>query len=58
VERLAAVNADIRAFVEMLEPVVLDYCVGLAGVPHHVHRTSEAHGVARGRMVVGGGHAT
>jgi hypothetical protein len=39
VERLAAVNADIRAFVEMLEPVVLDYCVGLAGAPYHVHRS-------------------
>jgi hypothetical protein len=38
VERLAAVNADARAFVETLEPVVLDYCVGLARAPCHVHR--------------------
>jgi hypothetical protein len=39
VEGLAAVNADIRALVEMLGPVVLDYCVGLAGAPYHVHRS-------------------
>ena len=38
VDRRAAVNADARAFVEMLEPVVLDYCVGLARAPYHVHR--------------------
>jgi guanine deaminase len=38
VERLAAVNSDARAFVETLEPVVLDYCVGLARAPYHVHR--------------------
>jgi 5-methylthioadenosine/S-adenosylhomocysteine deaminase len=35
---LAAVNAGAREFVETLEPVVLDYCVGLAREPYHVHR--------------------
>jgi guanine deaminase len=38
VARLAAVNTEARAFVEALEPVVLDYCVGLARAPYHVHR--------------------
>ena len=38
VERLRAVNAAAKGFVEMLEPVVLDFCVGLASQPHHVHR--------------------
>jgi 5-methylthioadenosine/S-adenosylhomocysteine deaminase len=36
--RLAEVNANARAFVEALEPVVLDYCVGLARAPYHTHR--------------------
>ena len=31
-------NAGARAFVEALEPVVADYCVGLAREPYHVHR--------------------
>jgi 5-methylthioadenosine/S-adenosylhomocysteine deaminase len=38
VEKLAAVNVNARGFVEALEPVVLDYCVGLARKPYHVHR--------------------
>jgi guanine deaminase len=38
VEKLAAVNTGARAFVQALEPVVLDYCVGLARAPYHVHR--------------------
>jgi guanine deaminase len=37
-EKLAAVNLNAREFVEALEPVVLDYCVGLARKPYHVHR--------------------
>jgi guanine deaminase len=37
-EKLAAVNVSARGFVEALEPVVLDYCVGLARKPYHVHR--------------------
>ena len=36
--RLAEVNANARAFVQALEPVVLDYCVGLAREPYPVHR--------------------
>ncbi|MCL2430312.1 MAG: amidohydrolase family protein [Alphaproteobacteria bacterium] len=36
--RLAEVNAGARALVEILEPVVLDYCVGLARTPYHVER--------------------
>jgi 5-methylthioadenosine/S-adenosylhomocysteine deaminase len=36
--RLAEVNANARAFVQALEPVVLDYCVGLARAPYPVHR--------------------
>jgi 5-methylthioadenosine/S-adenosylhomocysteine deaminase len=36
--RLAEVNANARAFVEALEPVVLDYCVGLARAPYPTHR--------------------
>ena len=35
---LAEVNAGARALVEALEPVVLDYCVGLARRPYHVER--------------------
>jgi 5-methylthioadenosine/S-adenosylhomocysteine deaminase len=35
--RLAEVNANARTFVEALEPVVLDYCVGLARAPYHTH---------------------
>ena len=31
-------NAAARAFVRAFEPVVLDYCVGLAREPYHVHR--------------------
>jgi guanine deaminase len=38
VARLAEVNAGARALVQSLEPVVLDYCVGLARQPYHVHR--------------------
>jgi 5-methylthioadenosine/S-adenosylhomocysteine deaminase len=36
--RLAEVNANARAFVQALEPVVLDYCVGLARQPYPVQR--------------------
>jgi 5-methylthioadenosine/S-adenosylhomocysteine deaminase len=36
--RLAEVNAGARAFVQALESVVLDYCVGLARAPYPVHR--------------------
>jgi 5-methylthioadenosine/S-adenosylhomocysteine deaminase len=36
--RLAEVNSGARALVQALEPVVLDYCVGLARQPYHVHR--------------------
>ncbi len=38
VRRLNEVNAGAREFVQALEPVVLEYCVGLARAPHHVHR--------------------
>jgi 5-methylthioadenosine/S-adenosylhomocysteine deaminase len=38
VEQLIEVNAGARTFVEALEPVVLDYCVGLAREPYPVHR--------------------
>jgi 5-methylthioadenosine/S-adenosylhomocysteine deaminase len=38
VAHLAEVNAGARAMVEAFEPVVLDYCVGLARKPYHVHR--------------------
>ena len=36
--RLAEVNANARAFVQALESVVLDYCVGLARQPYPVQR--------------------
>jgi len=35
---LREVNEGARKFVEVMEPVVLDYCVGLAREPYHVHR--------------------
>jgi 5-methylthioadenosine/S-adenosylhomocysteine deaminase len=38
VAHLAKVNAGARDFVQALEPVVLDYCVGLAREPYPVHR--------------------
>ncbi len=37
-EHLANVNAAAKAFVLEFEPVVLDYCVGLARQPYHVQR--------------------
>ena len=37
-KHLAKVNAAAREFVRAFEPVVLDYCVGLAREPYHVHR--------------------
>jgi guanine deaminase len=37
-EHLTKVNAEARDFVHAFEPVVLDYCVGLAREPYHVHR--------------------
>jgi cytosine/adenosine deaminase-related metal-dependent hydrolase len=43
VQRLNEVNAGAREFVQALEPVVLEYCVGLARQPHHVHRWCGAH---------------
>jgi cytosine/adenosine deaminase-related metal-dependent hydrolase len=43
VQRLNEVNARAREFVQALEPVVLEYCVGLARPPHHVHRWCGAH---------------
>jgi 5-methylthioadenosine/S-adenosylhomocysteine deaminase len=36
--RLNQANAGARELVQALEPVVLEYCVGLARVPHHVNR--------------------
>ena len=36
--RLAEVNANARTSVLAMEPVVLDYCVGLAREPYPVHR--------------------
>jgi guanine deaminase len=38
VARLREVNAAARGLVQLLEPVVRDYCVGLASEPYHVHR--------------------
>jgi 5-methylthioadenosine/S-adenosylhomocysteine deaminase len=38
VQHLAKVNAAAKDFVHAFEPVVLDYCVGLAREPYHVHR--------------------
>ncbi len=35
---LAEANAGARALVQAIEPVVLEYCVGLARQPYHVHR--------------------
>jgi 5-methylthioadenosine/S-adenosylhomocysteine deaminase len=37
-KHLAEVNAAAREFVRAFEPVVLDYCVGLAREPYHVHQ--------------------
>jgi guanine deaminase len=37
-KHLAKVNAAAREFVRAFEPVVLDYCVGLAREPYHVHQ--------------------
>jgi 5-methylthioadenosine/S-adenosylhomocysteine deaminase len=37
-QHLEKVNAGARDFVHLFEPVVLDYCVGLAKQPYHVHR--------------------
>jgi hypothetical protein len=41
VEHLNKVNAGAREFVKMFEPVVLDYCVGLARGPYPVQRWCE-----------------
>ena len=38
---LAQVNAAAKDFVQQFEPVVLDYCVGLAREPYHVQRWCE-----------------
>jgi hypothetical protein len=38
VARLTEINAAARDFVEAMEPVVLDYCVGLAREPYPVNR--------------------
>ncbi len=38
---LAQVNAAAKNFVQQFEPVVLDYCVGLARAPYHVQRWCE-----------------
>jgi 5-methylthioadenosine/S-adenosylhomocysteine deaminase len=48
VQRLNKTNAGARDFVQALEPVVLDYCVGLAREPYPVHRWcgTGAHGHA------------
>ena len=35
---LMQTNAAARTFAQALEPVVLEYCVGLAREPYHVHR--------------------
>jgi guanine deaminase len=40
-EHLAKVNAAAKDFVQQFEPVVLDYCVGLAREPYHVQRWCE-----------------
>ena len=37
-KHVAEVNAAAREFVALFEPVVLDYCVGLAREPYHVQR--------------------
>jgi len=41
VEHLNKVNAGAREFIQMFEPVVLDYCVGLAREPYRVQRWCE-----------------
>jgi guanine deaminase len=38
---LVKINAAAKDFVQQFEPVVLDYCVGLAREPYHVQRWSE-----------------
>lgn len=53
VARLAEVNAGARALVEALEPVVLDYCVGLARRPYHVERWCMDPGPARSPQPAG-----
>jgi cytosine/adenosine deaminase-related metal-dependent hydrolase len=40
-EHLVKVNAAARDFVQAFEPVVLEYCVGLARQPYHVQRWCE-----------------
>ena len=40
-EHLVKVNAAARDFVQAFEPVVLEYCVGLAREPYHVQRWCE-----------------
>lgn len=40
-EQLVKVNAAARDFVQAFEPVVLEYCVGLAREPYHVQRWCE-----------------
>ena len=42
-EHLAKVNAAAKDFIHLFEPVVLDYCVGLAREPYHVQRWCEHH---------------
>jgi hypothetical protein len=41
VAHLNKVNVGARDLVHLLEPVVLDYCVGLSSEPYHVQRWCE-----------------
>ncbi len=41
ITRLRQANVAAREFAQALEPVVLDYCVGLAREPYHAHRWCE-----------------
>ena len=54
VEHLDKVNAGARDFVQLFEPVVLDYCVGLAREPYHVQRWCE-HCANCHRLQIAGG---
>lgn len=42
VEHMRALNHDLRALAERLEPLVSRFCVGLASGPYHVHAMASA----------------
>jgi len=52
VEHMRALNHDLRALAERLEPLVSRFCVGLANGPYHVHAMASAGEAPRRNMSI------